>query len=119
MPRMSWPDRGGQDLYEFASQEDRCAPRAQIVIPATLRPSGARGFHTDVHDLSLGGFAAVALHRMHPGTVCWLTLPGLAALQAEVTWWQDGIVGCAFSTLLSPVVLDHLLAPPRGANPSG
>ena len=83
--------------YDLAAQEDRCAPRTKLAIPAQLR-------------LSLSGFSATAITRMHPGTVCWLTLPGLEALQAEVVWWENNLCGCAFSNLLSPIVHDNILA---------
>lgn len=100
--------------YEIAAQEDRSAPRYKITIPAQLRGSGGRAFQTVVHDLSLSGFSATSVNRLHPGTVCWLTLPGLESLQAEVVWWQDALCGCAFSQLLSPIVHDNLLARYRG-----
>lgn len=100
--------------YEVAAQEDRSAPRAKLAIPAQVRASGARAFQTVVNDLSLSGFSATAINRMHPGTVCWLTLPGLESLQAEVVWWENNMCGCAFSTLLSPIVYDNLLARYRG-----
>ena len=100
--------------YEVVSQEDRCAPRTRIAIPAMLRPSGGRSFHTQVLDLSLGGFSAQCVNRMHPGSLTWLTLPGLESLQGEVVWWQDNIVGCAFQNLLSPIVHDNILARFRG-----
>jgi hypothetical protein len=51
---------------------------------------------------------------MHPGNRCWLTLPGMEALQAEVVWWESGRVGCAFANLLSPIVHDNILARYRG-----
>jgi hypothetical protein len=100
--------------YELAAQEDRSAPRTKITIPAQLRASGARGYQTTVHDLSLSGFSATAINRMHPGAICWLTLPGLEALQAEVIWWESHMVGCAFTNLLSPIVHDNILARYRG-----
>ncbi|WP_068076347.1 pilus assembly protein PilZ [Novosphingobium lentum] len=89
--------------------DDRCSLRNTVHIPAALRPTGSRGFPTIVQDLSLAGFAATAVVRQHPGTLCWLTLPGLEALQAEVVWWEGSIVGCAFANLLSPVVHDNIL----------
>jgi PilZ domain len=98
------------DRYIVAAQEDRCAPRTILSIPASLRPSGDKGFATTVHDLSLGGFSCEALSRMRPGALCWLTLPGLAALQAEVIWNHGGMVGCAFATLLNPAVHDAIVA---------
>lgn len=101
---------GSGDRYAVMAQEDRSAPRTRISIPASLRPSGAKAIQTVVHDLSLSGFSAMAVSRMHVGTICWLTLPGLGSQQAEVVWWTNGVVGCAFRTLLSPIVLDNILA---------
>ena len=103
-----------KDSYASAAQEDRSAPRTRIAIPATLRMSGSKGYQTVVNDLSLSGFSAMAISRMYPGTVCWLTIPGLESQQAEVVWWNNGLVGCAFHQLLSPIVHDNLLARWRG-----
>ncbi len=100
--------------YSVAAQEDRSAPRTRITIPAQLRQSGGRAFQTVVHDLSLSGFAAASVNRIQPATICWLTLPGLEALQAEVVWWDKSIIGCAFMDLLSPIVHDNLIARYRG-----
>jgi PilZ domain len=97
------------DRYTVAAQEDRCAPRTRLEIPASLRPSGDKGFATTVHDLSLGGFSCEALSRLRPGALCWLTLPGLAALQAEVIWNHGGMVGCAFANLLNPAVFESIV----------
>jgi hypothetical protein len=102
------------DPYSFAAQEDRCSPRTRLTIPATLRASGGRAFQSVVHDLSISGFSAASINRMHEGQMCWLTLPGLESLQAEVVWWDNGIVGCAFSELLSPIVHDNILTKFRG-----
>lgn len=100
--------------YAIAAQEDRCAPRTKIAIPASLRVSGNKGFQTVIHDLSLGGFCAAAVSRVHPGTVCWLSIPGVESLQGEVVWWNNSLVGCAFLNLLSPIVHDNILARYRG-----
>jgi len=100
----------GQASYFIAAQEDRCAPREAIGIPAVLRPSGGRGFQTELRDISIAGFSSVAVVRMAPGTLCWLSLPGLSPQQCEVAWWADSTVGCAFTQMLSPFVLEALLA---------
>ena len=42
--------------YAIAAQEDRCAPRTKLTIPAQFRQSGGRAFQTVVHDLSLSDF---------------------------------------------------------------
>ncbi len=99
----------GKPSYEFAAQEDRSAPRARIAIPAKLRPAGGRAVQTVVNDLSLSGFSATSIQRLHPGLICWLTLPGLEPLQAEVVWWEKNLCGCAFVSLLSPIVLNSIL----------
>lgn len=96
--------------YAVAAQEDRSAVRSKVTIPAALRPSGSKGFQTVIHDLSLSGFSAMAINRLHPGTMAWLTIPGLESQQAEVIWWEDSMVGCAFHQLLSPIILDNVLA---------
>ena len=97
------------DRYAIAAQEDRCAPRTRLKIPASLRPSGDKGFATTVHDLSLGGFSCEALSKMRSGALCWLTLPGLTALQAEEIWNHGGMVGCAFANLINPAVFEKIV----------
>jgi hypothetical protein len=102
------------DKYALAAQEDRSAHRVRLTIPATLRPAGARKFQTVVRDLSLSGFSATAITRIPAKTMCWLTLPGLEALQAHVIWWERGIVGCALEQLLSPLEYENVLVRWRG-----
>lgn len=51
----------------------------------------------------------MAINRLHIGTMCWLTLPNLESMQAKVIWWNNGLVGCAFDSLLSPIIHDNLL----------
>ncbi|MEY4671073.1 MAG: hypothetical protein RLZZ415_952 [Pseudomonadota bacterium] len=106
--------RHARDPYFAAAQEDRSAPRTRITIPAMLRVSGGHACQTVVHDLSLSGFCAAAISRIHPGTVCWLTLPSLEALQGEVIWWDNSLAGCAFEQMLSPIVHDNILTRWRG-----
>lgn len=98
------------ERYELAAQEDRCAPRVRLAIPAQLRAAGCRPFQTVVNDLSISGFSAAAINRMHPGQMCWITLPGLESLQAEVIWWDNSLVGCAFEHLLSPIIHDSVVS---------
>ncbi len=96
--------------YDLAAQEDRCAPRTRVTIAATLRAPGSPRFAVTVKDISIAGFACEAVTSMRSGALCWLTLPGLEAQQAEVIW-NDGImVGCAFSSLLNPAVQDMMIA---------
>ena len=75
--------------YAQAAQEDRCAPRAQVQIAAKLRRSSEAAFNVQVLDLSCAGFSCEAVTSIKPGTICWLSLPGLSGMQAEVVW-NDG-----------------------------
>ena len=95
--------------YDDAALEDRSSPRVMLKIPATLRPSGVTGFGVVVTNLSLSGFACEATTGMPVGARCWLALPGLAPLQAEVIWNNGVMVGCAFSNLLNRSILDSIL----------
>jgi hypothetical protein len=101
------------DLYLTATDEDRCAPRARVDIIATLRASGAQRFVVRVKDLSIAGFACEAVTGMKSGALCWLTLPGLSALQAEVVWNDGATVGCAFASLLNPAVHQAIVSHQR------
>ena len=106
--------------YAFAAEEDRCAPRQKVAVPAKLRFSGSSSFAVEVTDISLAGFACDALLQAHPGTRCWLTLPGLAPLEAEVVHRNNMGLGCALQTMLNPAVLDRFIAsyPPRDPIPA-
>ncbi|MBM3594471.1 MAG: PilZ domain-containing protein, partial [Alphaproteobacteria bacterium] len=95
--------------YAMLAQEDRSAPRRRVSIPDSLRASGSKGVQTAVNDLSLSGFSATSINRIHPGTIVWLTMPGMESMQASVVWWEDGLVGCAFEQLLSPIIHDNIL----------
>jgi hypothetical protein len=95
--------------YRLATLEDRCAPRIPLRINAKLRYSGEQPFSVLVTDLSVAGFRCELTSGARPPAMCWLTLPGLGALQSEVAWNDGCQVGCAFSNLLDQAVLDHIL----------
>jgi hypothetical protein len=98
------------DRYACATPEDRCAPRHSVNIPGQLRPSCGKAQPITIKDISLAGFAGEAVTGMPVGALCWISLPGLGSQQAEVIWNTGFMVGCAFSTLLSQVVVDNILA---------
>jgi hypothetical protein len=90
--------------------EDRCAPRTRTSIPAFIRVSGGQKIPVIVRDIAIAGFACEAVMGSRSGTLCWLTLPGLEAQQAEIIWNSGHMVGCAFSTLLNRAVLDRIIS---------
>ncbi len=99
-----------QTLLPMGEFEDRSAPRVILSLPAKLRPSNSPAFSVMIKDLSLSGFACEAVTSMPQGARCWLTMPGLESMQAEVVWNDGIIVGCSFHNLLNQVVLDALVA---------
>jgi len=90
--------------------EDRSAPRIVLSLPAKLRASNMSAFNIVIKNLSLSGFACEAITSMPPGARCWLTMPGMESMQAEVIRNDGFIVGCAFQNLLNQAVLDALIA---------
>jgi hypothetical protein len=95
--------------YLRAALENRSAPRVKIRIPAKLRLRNSTGFQVEVVDLSLSGFACEPYLAVHPGTLCWLTMPGLASMPAEIVRNDGVMLGCAFHGMLNQAVLDSLV----------
>lgn len=96
--------------YVYAAEEDRCAVRYPVAIPARLRFSCSQSFDVVLSDISLAGFNCDALMQADPGTRCWITMQGMGSLEAEVIRYDNRGLGCAFSILLNPAVLDRLIA---------
>lgn len=90
--------------------DPRRALRKAVKMRAHLRDRGQTKFEIDVVDLSQSGFRAETSFTLWPGTVVWLTLPGLAALEAVVAWRDKFRYGCAFAKPLHPAVLEHIVA---------
>jgi hypothetical protein len=95
--------------YATATQEDRCGNRERVHISAHLRPSGSTGFAVVVKNLSVAGFSAEALTGMKPGSRIFITLPGLAAQQAEIVWNDGTMIGCSFQNLLNKAVFENFV----------
>lgn len=90
--------------------EHRHALRKAVKMRAHLRDRGTTRFEIEVVDLSTTGFRAQTSFTLWPGTTVWLTLPGLAGLEAVVAWRDKFRYGCAFTKPLHPAVFDHIIA---------
>ena len=77
LPRFKFPY---EPLPKYG--DHRRALRKGVKMRAHLRDRGQTRFEIDVVDLSASGFRAETSFTLWPGTVVWLTLPGLAALEA-------------------------------------
>ena len=96
------PGSGGLD-------NNRRALRKPVRLRAQLRDRGTTKFEIDVIDLSTSGFRAETSFTLWEGHTVWLTLPGLAALEAKVAWRDGFRYGCAFERPLHPAVFDHIV----------
>lgn len=92
------------------SARNRKEMRRAVHMTAQLRERGSPRFEVEIMDLSIGGFRGQTGLTLWPGTRVWITLPGLAALEAVVAWRDRYRFGCAFAGTLHPAVLDHLAA---------
>lgn len=89
--------------------DNRRALRQGVKLPAKLRDRTGARFNIEVVDLSVTGFRAEVVHTLHPGTAVWITIPGLAGLEAEVAWQRQEHVGCSFLQPLHAAVFDHVV----------
>jgi hypothetical protein len=109
------PDEPANTLgrYHIAAQEDRSAIRTKLAIPrncAPPAPAPSRPSSTTCR-------CRASRHGDHPhasGFGLLADAAGLESLQAEVVWWENNMCGCAFNSLLSPIVHDNILARYRG-----
>jgi PilZ domain len=89
--------------------DDRCGQRHKVKIQASLRRAGDKPFSVIVRDISVSGFSCEAVSSVRPGSLVWITFPGLTGLQSEVSWNDGVMIGCAFSDLMNRAVLDRLM----------
>lgn len=91
--------------------DNRAAERKPVNLDAQLRDRGASKFAIRVIDISTTGFRAECDFRLHENALVWLTLPGMAGLEARVAW-RDGnfLYGFVFAQPLHEAVLDRVVA---------
>jgi hypothetical protein len=91
------------------SPEHRGALRKPVQLDAQLRDRGSSKFAIRVIDISITGFRAECEFRLHEGTLVWLTLPGMAGLEARVAW-RDGnfLYGFVFAQPLHEAVFERI-----------
>jgi hypothetical protein len=91
-----------------ANADGRRAERLGVTFKAGLREHGLTKFEIKVIDLSVTGFRCETSFTLNQGTRVWLSIPGLAGLEAKVAWRDGFRYGCAFIGQLHPAVLDHI-----------
>lgn len=89
--------------------DNRSTLRKAVKLDARARDRGASRFAIRVVDLSMTGFRAETVFTLRPGTIVWLTLPGLQSLEAEIAWQRGEHIGAAFRQPLHAAVFDHMV----------
>ena len=96
-------------LSESLPGEGRRSLRKGVVMQARVRDRGTP-FNLKVIDLSTTGFRGETVYRLPLGSRVYVTLPGLAPIEAKVMWRDPRFVGCAFANPLHPAIFDHIVA---------
>ena len=94
--------------HKLSPAESRAAERCAMSTAAVIREPGSGHFSILVKDLSATGFRCDTSHQLNPGVRVWVTLAGLAPLEAEVKWRDGFYYGFAFARPLYPAVFDHI-----------
>ncbi len=95
--------------YRSSGNEDgRATTRRDVGVDAKVRDRNGSRYKIRVVDLSRTGFKAECVHSIRPGSLIWLTLPGLQSLEAEVAWQRGEFIGAAFHQPLHAAVFDHI-----------
>jgi hypothetical protein len=87
----------------------RDSQRLEVLLHASLRETGCSKFGIDIYDMSVTGCRLETSFRLDPETRVWITIPGLAALEAEIAWRNGYVYGCRFIQPLHVAVLDHVV----------
>ena len=95
--------------FRSDATETRAATRLSTKLDALLRDRTGRRCAVSVVDLSLTGFRAETVSKLHPGTLVWVTLPGLQGLEATIAWQRGEHIGAAFVRPLYAAVFDHIV----------
>ena len=88
----------------------RSQPRVSLDGQVSSRRAGRRPYPTKIMNVSPGGCCLELPFGAMVGERVWVTLPGLAPLEAEVCWSDRYLTGCVFKTPLYPAVFESLSA---------
>ncbi len=87
----------------------RRAERSAVRATASLRRSGYNKVPVNLLDLSATGFRIETFCGLAVGSPVWVTLVGLAPLEATVVWTRGDHAGCEFRIPLHPAVMDSVI----------
>lgn len=91
----------------FKTTGGRRADRTPCRASVQFR-SGTRRAAVELHDLSPFGARIGGVFRVHEDDRFFVTLPGIAPIEARVAWVQAFEFGCEFMTPLNPVIFERI-----------
>lgn len=98
-----------QRVPAATSGDNRATLRRAVKLDARVRDRSASRFKIQIVDLSMTGFRAETVFTLRPGSVVWITLPGLQGLEATIAWQRGEHVGAAFRQPLHAAVFEHIV----------
>ena len=94
-------------------QAERGSERSCVSIKCEIRTERSAWHFALLRDLSSQGFQLEWPASCGASSKVMIRIPGLEMLTAEVRWREGRFAGCEFAKLLSPYVLDHIIATGR------
>ncbi len=92
---------------DLGAEPRRREPRVPIEADVGMRELGHEAVGARLINLSSRGFMAETAALISPGARVWLTLPGLARMNALVVWARDGRIGGEFAQAVDPLAVFH------------
>lgn len=89
--------------------DNRATLRKAVGLDARVRDRNASRFAIRVLDLSRTGFRGETAYSIRPGSIIWITLPGLQSLEATIAWQRGEYIGAAFRQPIHPAVFEHIV----------
>ena len=90
-------------------RDHRSTLRLDVKVTAWLREQGSSfKFDVDVIDLSMTGFRISTSAKLVVGQHVFITIPGIATLDAKIAWTQRLVHGASFTRPLHVAVFDHI-----------
>jgi hypothetical protein len=89
--------------------DERRTDRRQFDVAVKFR-SGTRRATVKANDISQFGARISGVFLVHVGDRMFLTLPGIAPIEARVAWVAEFEFGCEFVAPLHQAILDAIIA---------
>lgn len=94
---------------KFVSTGGRRADRRKFDVTVQFR-SGPRRASVKVRDISRFGARIAGVYLVHADDRLFITLPGIAPIEARVAWVTEFEFGCEFAQPLNQAILDAIVA---------